>query len=166
MTKPIQKPKGKGKTKSKTGMSGTMNVTNSPIKQNDSGHEWRDFEPKLNNRFIVYMDGIPPYLIFKAYRPFVTTQEAKYVYSDLVLEVYDPIVPSTSQILTDFQRQGKTTFDKIEMHILGPIGDIVEQWSFHNCTLKTIQYSELDWSNSHPITITLRFSFENVIHEF
>ena len=131
-----------------------------------------DFEPKLNNRFVVYMERIPTYLIHRVIRPVISTDGEKYKYDDLILELWDPInqsqlhIESTSSILTQMQREGKTSFDEIKLSILGPIGDEVEQWVFKNCKIKTIEYSTLDWSISKPIIITIRLSFEEIIHEF
>lgn len=130
------------------------------------------FEPKMNNRFIVYMERIPTYVISKVIRPVISVDNGKYKYDDLVLEMYDPInqeqlnIKSTSTILTEFQREGKTTFDKIRLSILGPIGDEVEEWVFKNCKIEEIEYSQLDWSNGLPIRIRMRLSFEECIHEF
>jgi len=153
------------------GPAGTLHIkdhvigTNTPLA--------RPFEPTLNDRFIVYMERIPTYVIYKVIRPLLSVDGDKYKYDDLVLEMYNPInqsqldIKSTSSILTEFEREGKTTFDEIKLSILGPIGDEVELWVFKNCKIKEIKYSTLSWKERHtPITITVRLSFEECIHEF
>jgi hypothetical protein len=42
------------------------------------------FEPKLNNRFVVYMERIPTYLIHRVIRPVISTDGEKYKYDDLI----------------------------------------------------------------------------------
>ena len=126
----------------------------------------KEFYPKTNNRFFVYMDGVPVELIHKVIRPIVSVVEGKYTYSNLVLIIWDPIVPSASQIFTDFQRENKTTFDEITLDILGPVGEVVEKWVYKNCQLQDIIYSDCDWADSQPVNIKVRLSFEECIHEF
>ena len=148
-------------------MSGTIGIKDHVSdKETESDKFYKEFEPKLNDRFVVYMEDVPVYLINKVMRPIVSVEDDKYIYSDLILELYDPITPSATQIFTEFERKGKTTFDKIILSILGPIGDEVEKWVYKNCKIKTVEHSKLDWANSHPISLTVTLSFEEAIHEF
>ena len=68
------------------------------------------FEPKVQNRFIMYIDGIPSYLIKKAASPQVSFGDIKLdhinVYrklkgkaewADIAMDLYDPITPSGAQ---------------------------------------------------------------------
>ena len=68
------------------------------------------FEPKLKNRFIMEIDGIPAYLIRAANRPqidFETVElhhmnvvryvKGKGQWQSLEITLYDPIVPSGAQ---------------------------------------------------------------------
>ena len=68
------------------------------------------FEPKVKNRFIMYIEGIPAYLIRAAARPSITFEEIelnhinvkRYVkgkgsWEPLEITLYDPIVPSGAQ---------------------------------------------------------------------
>ena len=68
------------------------------------------FEPKVQNRFIMYIDGIPAYLIKKAASPSLEAGEivldhinvyrkvkGKVRWNDMTLELYDPITPSGAQ---------------------------------------------------------------------
>ena len=75
------------------------------------------YEPKVQNRFIMYIDGIPSYLIKKASAPSVNFTEIKLdhinVYrklkgkaewQDMTLELYDPITPSGAQAVMEWVR--------------------------------------------------------------
>lgn len=127
----------------------------------------KPFDPKVNNRFIVYMKDIPTHVIKAVIRPIASVQDGKYIYSDLIVEMYDPIVPSTSQKLSEFIRANKTEFDEITLNLLGPIGDVVEKWSFRHCKVISIEYSKLDWSDkSDVVTIRMTLKPEEYIHEF
>ena len=68
------------------------------------------FEPKVQNRFIFYIDGIPSYLIKKAASPQIQFTDVKLdhiniyrklkgkgEWQDMTLSLYDPIVPSGAQ---------------------------------------------------------------------
>jgi len=68
------------------------------------------FEPKVKNRFILYVDGIPSFIIKKTDRPKLsqsskeldhinikTFYKGKSVWQSITLELYDPIVPSGAQ---------------------------------------------------------------------
>ena len=75
------------------------------------------FEPKMKNRFILYMDGIPSYLVKKAVRPTIKQDskpldhinvqryvKGKTTWGSMQLELYDPIVPSGAQAVMEWVR--------------------------------------------------------------
>ena len=75
------------------------------------------FEPKVQNRFILYVDGIPSYLIKKASAPGFEAGEiildhmnvyrkvkGKVRWNDMTLELYDPVVPSGAQAVMEWAR--------------------------------------------------------------
>ena len=75
------------------------------------------FEPKLKNRYVMAIDGIPAYLIKTANRPSITFEEVelnhmnvkRYVkgkgaWNDLQITLYDPIVPSAAQSVMEWVR--------------------------------------------------------------
>ncbi len=86
------------------------------------------FEPKTKNRFIMYIEGIPAYLIRAVARPQITFEEIvldhinvkRYVkgkgewqplqitlYDPIVPTLYDPIVPSGAQAVMEWVRLHK-----------------------------------------------------------
>ena len=78
------------------------------------------FEPKIKNRSIMYVEGIPAYLIRAAARPTITFEEIaldhintkRYVkgkgeWEQLEITLYDPIVPSGAQAVMEWVRLHK-----------------------------------------------------------
>ena len=72
------------------------------------------FEPKVTNRFVFYVDGIPSYLIRKAARPKLVNGETEIKHINnsrfikgrsnwdaITVELYDPIVPSGAQAVME-----------------------------------------------------------------
>jgi len=72
------------------------------------------FEPKVQNRFIFSIDGIPAFTIKKTDRPklaqekktidYINVQryyKGKSVWNDISLELYDPIAPSGAQAVME-----------------------------------------------------------------
>ena len=75
------------------------------------------FEPKLKNRFIMYIEGIPAYIIKSGNRPNIQFEEivldhinvqryvkGKGVWQPLDIMLYDPIVPSGAQSVMEWVR--------------------------------------------------------------
>ncbi len=105
------------------------------------------FQPKVSNRYVLYLDGVPSFLIKKAARPSVkfntltmdhmNTQrkiQGKATWDDITLSLYDPIVPSGAQAVMEWirlgyesvtGRSGYSDFYKKEIviNVLGPVGD-------------------------------------------
>jgi len=78
------------------------------------------FEPKTKNRFIMYIEGVPAYLIKTAGRPQITFEEieldhinvkryvkGKGAWDTLEVTLYDPIVPSGAQAVMEWVRLHK-----------------------------------------------------------
>ena len=110
------------------------------------------FEPKMSNRFIMYIEGIPAYLVKAANRPEIANGKVtidhinvrRYVkgrseWSSLTISLYDPVVPSAAQAAMEWVRlhhesvtgrDGYSDFYKkdLTINVLGPVGDIVSEW--------------------------------------
>mgnify|MGYP006432883411 CR=1 FL=1 len=143
------------------------------------------FEPKLKNRFIMNIDGIPAYTIKAANRPQIEFEEVvlehmnvkRYVkgkgeWQELEISLYDPIVPSAAQAVMEWirlshesvtGRDGYSDFYKkeIKLNVLGPVGDKVEEWTLKGAWIKAANFGELDYASSDPtdITVTLRYDY-------
>ena len=129
------------------------------------------FEPKVQNRFILYCDGIPSFIIKKADRPKLTQAakeldhinirtfyKGKSIWGQVTLELYDPIVPSGAQAVMEWVRlhhesvtgrDGYQDFYKkdLTINVLGPVGDKVEEWTLKGSFITEATFNSLDWSN-------------------
>ena len=133
------------------------------------------FEPKMKNRFILYMDGVPSYIVKKAKRPSLT-QESKaldhinvqrYVkgktkWDAMELTLYDPIVPSGAQAVMEWVRlhhesvtgrDGYLEFYKkdLTLNVLGPVGDKVEEWIIKGAQITKVDFGEMDWGSDDVV---------------
>lgn len=149
------------------------------------------FEPKVQNRFIFSVDGIPSFVIKKADRPKVQsekktidyinvqrTYKGKTTWQDITLELYDPIVPSGAQMVMEWirlshesvtGRDGYLDFYKKDctMNILGPVGDKVEEWLIRGAFITNSEFGSGDWTNGgDSLNITLTLAYDYAILQF
>ena len=148
------------------------------------------FEPKVQNRFIMYIDGIPSYLIKKAASPQVSFTDIKIdhinVYrklkgkaewQDMTLSLYDPITPSGAQAVMEWVRlghesvtgrNGYSDFYKkdLTLNTLGPVGDIVGEWIIKGAYVKSANFGEYDWSNDSYVSIDLTVAMDYCVLNF
>ena len=148
------------------------------------------FEPKLKNRFIVTIDGIPAYMIKTSGRPSITFEEVelnhmnvkrfvkgKGTWEQLEMSLYDPIVPSAAQAVMEWVRlshesvtgrDGYSDFYKKDVTIqtLGPVGDIVEEWTLKGAFIVTANFNDLDFSVNDPVEVTLTLRYDYAILQF
>jgi hypothetical protein len=151
---------------------------------------YRNFEPKLSNRFIMEVDGIESYIIKTASRPTFTSEvveldhinikrkiKGKSTWDDINITLYDPIVPSGAQQVMEWirsshesitGRDGYAAFYKkdISFYLLGPVGDKVEQWTLKGAFISSANFGELDWSGNDPLSIELTISYDYAILEY
>ena len=148
------------------------------------------FEPKLQNRFIMYIDGIPAYLIKKVSRPSITFGEVtldhinvkrkikgKANWDNISCDLYDPVTPSGAQAVMEWVRlshesvtgrDGYSDFYKkdIRFNTLGPVGDVVEEWILKGAFCSQANFGEADWSSSDPTDIQLTIKMDYAILNF
>ena len=136
------------------------------------------FEPKVKNRFVFYVDGLPSYLCRKVTRPKVENGELiiKHInnqWNDISLELYDPVVPSGAQAVMEWVRlhhesvtgrNGYADFYKKDctINVLGPVGDKVEEWSLKGAYVKDADFGEMTWEDDNTavvITMTLGIDY-------
>jgi hypothetical protein len=145
------------------------------------------YEPKLQNRFIFYIDGIPAYLIKNADRPKYTSEEVvlehinikrkvkgKSDWSNISVTLYDPVTPSGAQAVMEWVRlhhesvtgrDGYSDFYKkdIRFNTLGPVGDVVEEWICKGAYVTNAEFGSGDWSSSTPMEISLTIAMDYAI---
>ena len=144
------------------------------------------FEPKVKNRFILYVDGIPSFIIKKTDRPKLsqsskeldhinikTFYKGKSVWQSITLELYDPIVPSGAQAVMEWVRlhhesvtgrDGYQDFYKkdLTINVLGPVGDKVEEWKLVGSFITSADFQEMDWSDdgaAQMISLTISIDY-------
>ena len=149
------------------------------------------FEPKTKNRYVMYIEGIPAYLIKTASRPQITFEEItldhinvkRYIkgkgeWQPLSVTLYDPVVPSAAQAVMEWVRlshesvtgrDGYSDFYKkdISFNLLGPVGDVVEEWTLKGAWIQDANFNELDFSNgTDPVDIELSLRYDYAILQF
>ena len=143
------------------------------------------FEPKLQNRFLMNIDGIDAYLIKKIDRPQISFQEitldhinvkrkikGKANWENITCDLYDPVTPSGAQAVMEWVRlshesvtgrDGYSDFYKkdIRFNALGLVGDVVEEWICKGAYCSQANFGEFDWSSDTPanISITIRMDY-------
>tara|TARA_S200000501_G_scaffold362777_1_gene392653 strand:+ start:2638 stop:3126 length:489 start_codon:yes stop_codon:yes gene_type:complete len=148
------------------------------------------FEPKVQNRFIMYIEGIPAYTIKTAARPTISFEDItldhintkRYVkgkgeWQSLSITLYDPVVPSAAQAVMEWVRlghesvtgrDGYSDFYKknITFNVLGPVGDIVEEWQLVGTYISEANFGTLDWASNDPVDIELTLRYDYAILQF
>jgi|TARA_Y100000034_G_scaffold97703_1_gene119408 hypothetical protein len=148
------------------------------------------FEPKTKNRYILYVEGIPAYLIKTANRPSITFEEVelnhinvkrfvkgKGSWEPIEITLYDPVVPSGAQAVMEWVRlhkesvtgrDGYSDFYKkdITINMLGPVGDKIEEWTLKGAFIVSATFNDLDWAASDPAEITLSLRYDYAILQF
>jgi hypothetical protein len=145
------------------------------------------YEPKLQNRFIMYIDGIPSYIIkgvngvgyeqgeivlnhINTYRK---VKGGRLKWNDLTVTLYDPITPSGAQAVMEWTRlhyesvtgrAGYSDFYKKDLtfNVLGPVGDVVSEWVVKGAFIKTANFGEFNWDNdttAQNISLTLGMDY-------
>jgi hypothetical protein len=143
------------------------------------------FEPKLQNRFVMYIDGIPAFLVKKVARPNIQFGEVtldhinikrkikgKADWQNITATLYDPVTPSGAQAVMEWVRlshesvtgrDGYSDFYKkdIRFNALGPVGDVVEEWICKGAYCSQANFGEFDWASDTPaeISLTIRMDY-------
>ena len=136
------------------------------------------------------IDGVPAYLIKTANRPQVTFDEVelnhmnvkryvkgKAAWQTLQVTLYDPIVPSAAQQVMEWirlghesvtGRDGYSDFYKkdVTFNVLGPVGDVVEEWVLKGCWIQDATFGDFDFATSDPAEIQLTLRYDYAILEF
>ena len=144
------------------------------------------FEPKIPNRFIMYVDGFPSYIIkaisavgfdqsetvlnhINVYRKI----KGKTRWNDITMTLFDPITPSGAQAVMEWVRlhhesvtgrDGYSDFYKkqIKIDILGPVVDIVSEWVIVGAFIKSATFGDYNWDTDNVainLTVTLGMDY-------
>jgi hypothetical protein len=151
---------------------------------------YTNFEPKMKNRYVMEIDNIPSYMIKAANRPTIQFEtitldhinvkrklKGKGEWQDITITLYDPIVPSGAQAVMEWVRlshesitgrDGYADFYKkdIDIYMLGPVGDKIEQWKIKGAFIQQANFGDLSFDSNEPATIELTLSYDYAILEF
>lgn len=140
---------------------------------------FRAFEPKVQNRFIMYIDAIPAFMIKNVSAPSFEDNSIKLdhintyrkirgkrEWQTMDLTLYDPITPSGAQKVMDWARlsyesvtgrAGYSDFYKkdLTLNILGPVGDIVSEWIIKGAFITSMAQGDFDWANDEVAELTI-----------
>ena len=144
------------------------------------------FEPKQANRFILYMDGIPSFIVKGVSAVSLTQGEVilnhmnvqrkvkgKTVWNDITMTLFDPITPSGAQAVMEWVRlhhesvtgrDGYSDFYKkdLRLDVLGPVGDIVSEWILKGAFVKEATFGDYNWDTENEakqIEVTLAVDY-------
>ena len=129
------------------------------------------FEPKQTNRFILYMDGFPSYIV-KGMSAVNFSQNAvalnhiniqryvkgKTVWGTISFTLFDPITPSGAQAVMEWTRlhhesvtgrDGYSDFYKKDLtfNVIGPPGDIVSEWIVKGALITSATFGDYNWDD-------------------
>lgn len=152
---------------------------------------WTAYEPKTQNRFFMYIDGIPSFVLRKCDRPKLQQErkaldhinlqryyKGKSIWQPIQIELYDPVVPSAAQAVMEWIRLGHESvtgrdgymdFYKkdITVNPVGPVGDKVEEWTLKGAFITDPDFGTLDWTNTgDALGITLNVSYDYAILQY
>ena len=149
------------------------------------------FEPKQANRFVLYMDGMPSYLIKQVSA--VTLQQGvvtlnhinverkvkgKSVWQNVTMTLFDPITPSGAQATMEWVRlhhesvtgrDGYSDFYKkdLTINVLGPVGDIVSEWILKGAFITNTNFGEYNWDTvDTAINLSIEVSIDYAVLNF
>jgi hypothetical protein len=152
---------------------------------------YTNFEPKMKHRFILDIEGIQAYTIKVAQRPTIQFEtvvldhinikrklQGKGEWANITITLVDPIVPSAAQSVMEWirlghesltGRRGYADFYKkdLDIYMLGPVGDKIENWKIKGAFIVNANFGDLDWSNAtDPADITLELAYDYAILEY
>ena len=149
------------------------------------------FEPKQANRFILYMDGVPSYIV-KGVNAVTVTQgevvlnhinvyrkvKGKTTWGDIQMTLFDPITPSGAQSVMEWVRlhhesvtgrDGYSDFYKkdLVLDVLGPVGDVVSEWIIKGAFIKEANFGDYNWDTADTaVNITMTVAVDYCVLNF
>ena len=145
---------------------------------------FRAFEPKVQNRFVMYIDGIPSFMVRNVTAPNFTDESIKLdhinsyrkirgkrEWGDMDMTLYDPITPSGAQAVMDWARlsyesvTGRAGYSDqykrdLTLNVLGPAGDIVSEWIVKGAFVTNFAQGSFDWSSSETVELSITVAMD------
>jgi hypothetical protein len=149
------------------------------------------FEPKQTNRFILYMDGVPSYLV-KGVNAVTLTQgevvlnhinvqrkvKGKTTWGNIQMTLFDPITPSGAQSVMEWVRlhhesvtgrDGYSDFYKkdLVLDVIGPVGDVVSEWILKGALITEANFGDYNWdTENQAVNITMTVAVDYCVLNF
>tara|TARA_B110000908_G_scaffold134012_1_gene158298 strand:- start:568 stop:1053 length:486 start_codon:yes stop_codon:yes gene_type:complete len=148
---------------------------------------FRAFEPKVQNRFIMYIDAIPSFMIKNVKAPTFTDNvvkldhinsyrkiRGKREWAEMTMTLYDPITPSGAQAVMEWARlgyesvtgrAGYSDFYKkdLTLNVLGPVGDVVGEWIIKGAFVTNGDFGSYDWSSDAVVDLGITINMDYCI---
>ena len=137
------------------------------------------FEPRMTNRFILYMDGMPSFLV-KGMSAINLSQTAvalnhinvqryvkgKTIWGTVSFTMYEAITPAGSQTVMEWVRlhhesvtgrDGYSDFYKkdITFNGLGPVGDVVNEWIIKGALITEATFGDYNYDAEGAVEISM-----------
>ena len=137
------------------------------------------FEPKQKNRFVLYVDGFPAYLI-KGLGAVSVKQgtvplnhinvqrfvKGKTTWDPISMTLFDAITPSGAQSVMEWVRlhhesvtgrDGYSDFYKKDMtvNVLGPVGDVVSEWIIKGALIVDASFGDYNYDEEGAVEIAM-----------
>ena len=137
------------------------------------------FEPKQQNRFVLYVDGFPAYLI-KGLGAVTVSQgtvalnhinvqrfvKGKTTWGPISMTLFDAITPSGAQSVMEWVRlhhesvtgrDGYSDFYKKDMtvNVLGPVGDVVSEWVIKGALITEAGFGDYNYDSEGAVEISM-----------
>lgn len=143
-------------------------------------------EPKQPQRFVMYIAGIPTAIIKAVDRPNQSSAKVtvphinveKYVkgktrWNPVKVTVLDYIAPSSMQMVMEWTRLAHESvtgrngysdmyYKDVTIKVIGPPGDVVEEWTLKGAWIESFENGTLDWSSDGEamvINMTLAYNY-------
>ena len=149
------------------------------------------FEPKQANRFIMYMDGVPSYIV-KGVNAVTLTQgevvlnhinvqrkvKGKTTWGNIQMTLFDPITPSGAQSVMEWVRlhhesvtgrDGYSDFYKkdLVLDVIGPVGDVVSEWILKGAFITEASFGDYNWDTENTaVNITMTVAVDYCVLNF
>ena len=152
----------------------------------------RDAEPKRNNRWIMMIGDLPPFVVAKTGKPHVqiSNTEIRYVnhkfnypnraeWQPITVTLRDPSHPDISASLFEILRASgyRYPFNKDEVQTISRAkaitalgypkiqqldadGNPIEEWTFKNAWISSVNWGELDYDSDDATTIEIELTYD------
>ena len=149
------------------------------------------FEPKQKNRFIMYVDGVPSYMIKGISEVSLSQGEVtlnhiniqrkvkgKSTWGNVTMTLFDPITPSGAQATMEWVRlhhesvtgrDGYSDFYKkdLTINVLGPVGDVVSEWILKGAFIVNSNFGSYGWDEENAAQeITMEVAIDYAVLNF